>query len=168
MEFAKINELITKYFDAETSLEEEVIIQAYFKNEEVHADLKKYSPLFQHIEQEQQFVLGDDFDETLMQTITEAPKQDSDSAAPGQSRRIKLLPMVMRIAAVVVLTAGMFWMVNDRVEAEQPECVTEACAEEAYEQAREALLFLSTKLKKGTDKTKQISKTETLSSIFKH
>ena len=41
-----IKELLQKYFDGETSLAEESILQEYFAQTEVAEDLKQYKPLF--------------------------------------------------------------------------------------------------------------------------
>lgn len=168
MEFKKIDELIVKYFEADTNLEEEKLIQSYFQQESIHESHKAYKALFGGIAQNRKLSLGPSFDERVIEEIKENPKQDSDSSVPGEGRKIRIMPMILRIAAMVVLTAGLFWFVQDNIKAEEPDCVTEACAEEAYEQAKDALLFLSTKLKKGTDKTRQIQKTETLSKVFKN
>jgi len=48
MELAKIEQLLEKYWKAETSLEEEKILQAYFSSDKVAEHLIKYKPLFQY------------------------------------------------------------------------------------------------------------------------
>jgi len=46
MELAKIENLLEKYFEAETSIQEEAILQEYFAQEEVPEHLKQYKEMF--------------------------------------------------------------------------------------------------------------------------
>jgi len=48
----KVNELLERYFNAETTLEEEEYLRLYFTKQEVDSELKKYAPLFNYFSQE--------------------------------------------------------------------------------------------------------------------
>lgn len=50
----KINELLNKYFDGETSCEEERELRRFFAEEEVPEELQVYRPLFACLDQEAQ------------------------------------------------------------------------------------------------------------------
>ena len=73
----KINELLNKYFDGETSCEEERELRRFFAEEEVPEELQVYRPLFACLDQEAQKF-------RLEQSETEKKK-----TAPVQSYSLK-------------------------------------------------------------------------------
>lgn len=54
MELSKINKLLEKYLEGETSLEEEKGLKAYFSSGNVAPELKEYQVLFGYFESERQ------------------------------------------------------------------------------------------------------------------
>lgn len=52
MELVRIEELLEKYFEGETSLSEEQKLKAYFAGEQVAPHLEQYIPLFQYFSNE--------------------------------------------------------------------------------------------------------------------
>ncbi len=46
MDYKYINQLLDRYWKAETSLEEEEILRAFFSQDELPAELKPYQALF--------------------------------------------------------------------------------------------------------------------------
>ena len=104
MDYKYINQLLERYWRCETSVEEESILRAFFSQEVIPAELKRYQPLFAYAEQEtEQNVLGDDFDEKLMASI--------EQAEPVKARIITMpqrMKPLFKAAAVVaiMLTLG--------------------------------------------------------------
>ncbi|PIF01319.1 MAG: hypothetical protein CR994_01830 [Maribacter sp.] len=49
MELKKIEELLEKYLDANTSIAEEKELRSYFSQENAPAHLKQYAPMFQYL-----------------------------------------------------------------------------------------------------------------------
>lgn len=54
MELSKIEELLEKYFEAETSIEEEKLLQKYFTSNNVASHLEPYKSIFGFFENEKQ------------------------------------------------------------------------------------------------------------------
>ncbi|GGD29605.1 hypothetical protein [Flavobacterium orientale] len=50
MDWQKIEQLIDKYFEGTTSLEEEMVLKNYFSQENVADELKQFQPLFSYLQ----------------------------------------------------------------------------------------------------------------------
>ena len=76
MDYKYINQLLDRYWKAETSLEEEEILRAFFSQDELPAELKPYQALFSYeMGEAKQETLGDDFDQKMMATTAAALKR---------------------------------------------------------------------------------------------
>ena len=104
MDYKYINQLLERYWHCETSVEEESILRAFFRQEVIPAELKRYKPLFAYAGQEtEQNVLGDDFDRKLLTSI--------EKTEPVKARIItmtqRLKPLFKAAALVaIMLTLG--------------------------------------------------------------
>ena len=104
MDYKYINQLLERYWHCETSVEEESILRAFFRQEVIPAELKRYKSLFAYAGQEtEQNVLGDDFDRKLLTSI--------EKTEPVKARIITMtqrLKPLFKAAAVVaiMLTLG--------------------------------------------------------------
>jgi hypothetical protein len=142
----EIKILIEKYFEGETSLEEEAQLSTYFNSDSVREDLKTYQPLFTFFKMEKQIVLP--------------AKAQTAKVIPFDFRKIL---KISRIAAILVLMAGSFWWFNKPKVAQNDTLITavmdkndwndtEESPEIAYQKAKAALMLVSSKMKRGTDK----------------
>lgn len=146
MAYNEIKELLDKYFDGETSLEEENRLRTYFTQEDIAETLRPYQPLFQFFTAEREITLGKDFDRQLLEKIDAKPR-------PKPMIR-RLNTWVVRVAALVALAVGL-WMIYP--ETPQPEEVAAIdwskyepkTVEEAYTITRKALLRTSDELNRG-------------------
>lgn len=107
MDYKYIDQLLERYWAAETTLEEEEILRAFFSQTDIPAELEPLRPLFayEHVEK-QQDRLGSDFDERILAMIEEEGEKKVVKA-----RTITLSQRLMpffRAAAVVaiILTLG--------------------------------------------------------------
>jgi len=98
MDYKYIEQLMDRYFEAETTLKEEQILKAFFEQseEELPENLRAYRELFTSFEQDE--MLGDDFDERMLQMIEEKPQVKARTIS--MSERFRPL---MRAAAVVAI-----------------------------------------------------------------
>ncbi|HFB99837.1 MAG TPA: pyruvate ferredoxin oxidoreductase, partial [Phaeodactylibacter sp.] len=62
MDYKNISQLLEKYWEGETSLQEENTLKQYFNQENVAQELQEYQPLFQFFKEEQDLVMSDDFE----------------------------------------------------------------------------------------------------------
>lgn len=100
MDYKYIENLIERYFDCLTSIEEERILKAFFLQEEVPAQLKKYAPLFTFEAASKEDVLDDDFDQRLEQRL------EKDGDAPVKRVHIKRLTLTDRIRPLIHAAAA--------------------------------------------------------------
>ena len=103
MDYKYINQLLERYWQCETTLQEEAILRAFFSQDDVPAELQQYKALFT-IQQEKEQALGRDFDARILSMVgQQEPKQQARVVSFTQ----RLMPL-FRAAAVVaiILTIG--------------------------------------------------------------
>ena len=136
-----IEQLIEKYENAETTLQEEQQLKHYFTNETVAPHLEVYKPLFAY--------------------FLNAQNEQFTKDIPLQPKTKTTLYKWISVAAVAVLMFGMYF---SGIFASQ---LTPGQLQDddliAYNQAMDALDLLSTSFKQGTDNISAIS---TLSESF--
>jgi len=100
MDYKYIEQLIERYWACETTLQEEGILRAFFSQNDIPEELRKYQALFR-CELQKEEPLGDDFDARILEQIGETPK------AKVVTLKSRLKPL-FRAAAIVaiVLTLG--------------------------------------------------------------
>ena len=72
MDCKYIEQLLERYWQCETSLEEEAKLRSFFSQEEVPAHLLQYKDLFVYQQVQQEISLGEDFDARIL-AMVEAP-----------------------------------------------------------------------------------------------
>lgn len=103
MDYKYIEQLMERYFNCETSLQEEQILRSFFQQEEIPAELLPYRDLFRYEEEEvMEEKLGDDFDARILAMV----EQPTVKAKPIPLRT-RLYPFFKAAAAIaIVLTVG--------------------------------------------------------------
>ena len=69
MDYKYIEQLLEKYWNCETSVEEEQILRSFFRQKELPEHLLRYKSLFAYQEAEKDIKLGDDFDSRILAEI---------------------------------------------------------------------------------------------------
>lgn len=69
MDYKYIEQLLEKYWNCETSVEEEQILRSFFRQKELPEHLLRYKSLFAYQEAEKDIKLGDDFDSRILAGI---------------------------------------------------------------------------------------------------
>ncbi|MBR5747413.1 MAG: pyruvate ferredoxin oxidoreductase [Prevotella sp.] len=96
MDYKYIEQLLERYWEGETTLQEESILRAFFSQDDVPACLMKYKPLFDCGLQGE--TLGDDFDARILSCIgMEEPKARIITLAS------RLKPLFKAAAIVAIL-----------------------------------------------------------------
>lgn len=127
MELAKIENLLEKYFEAETTIREEAVLKEFFSGDKVPEHLEKYKELFNF------------FDNSSLESSKRSITLEKKSIS------IKWLS----IAAMLVLFIGIY-SVYQQNQAEKEE------ARLAYAETQKALDLISQSLNKGTDAIAQL------------
>lgn len=106
MDYKYIEQLLERYWAAETTLEEEGILRAFFSQKEIPAELEQYRALFIYeAEQTESHILGDDFDARILAMIEEEPQ--ATVKAREISLRQRFMPLFKAAAVIAIfLTIG--------------------------------------------------------------
>ncbi len=148
MDSKKLEELLQKYWDCETSLEEEKQLQEYFRTEKVPEQWKEAASLFHYFEQQKNKSVNEQFDKTIIGQLKK-PK----------GRVTNLVQTSLRIAAgVAVLVVAVFFV---REEIRKTDSVamedTYDDPQKALEETKKALLMISKGFGRAEQQAKKIN-----------
>lgn len=131
MELNKIEILIEKYFQGETSIAEEKELRSYFSSPNVAPHLEQYKAMFGY--------------------FTEAKQQEFKQEIPQQTRKQKV--MWLSIAASIVVLLGMitFFMINTNQSVTENELGSYDSPEQAFAETQKALALLSSNVNVGIE-----------------
>ena len=148
MDSEKIDELLNKYWNCETSLEEEQQLQTYFRDSSVPDSLKETANLFRYFEEQKQKSLADvSFDKEVIRKIS--PKGKATS----------LLFNSMRIAAGIIVLMVAVWLVRMEVRKTVPAEMTDTYNDPrmAFEETKKALMMISKSFSTAEEQAKKIN-----------
>jgi len=149
----RIEKLIDKYFEGETSIAEENELKVYFSSSDVAQHLKQYQPIFGYFSQakEQQFT----------QEIPLLTKS-------RDNKRNVVLWLSVAASVVVMLGVGTFMYFESNKSEQFVACTPEDNPELALEQTQKALALVSEHLNTGIESVGYINEYEnTKNKIFK-
>ena len=162
-----IDKLLEKYWEAETTLEEEAAIKAYFESGSVAEDHKEFAPLFGHFN-----FLSNQVSAMPLPNLIE----EEDTVA--KVRTLSLTKWIGRVAAIFAIVAASTVVIQNNLG--DPEPVSYAgkythiqntddpqATEEAMAITKEALAFLSKNLNKSSNTIKTNMKSMKKADIFK-
>ncbi len=169
MEANKIEILLEKYFEGETSIAEEKLLGAYFLNGEVEPSLEKYAPLFQLYAQERDIIIDAQERDVLIDAELIAPNTGIDRSAILKVNKTPgifyLNPVFLKAAIVILLISvgATVWMkysilpkdagiiASNTRKAKVITFDENDDPQQAYLKIRSALLRVSGEMKKGTE-----------------
>ncbi len=155
--------LLEKYWEGQTSLEEEKSLKAYFKSGKVDDALKPYASMFEYFEKEKSVELSTDFDDKILSQIQEDGKEVN-------AKVFSIQRILMRVAAVGLLVLASWFVFDNANQRNQVLAVEDTYEhpEEAYAEAKAALVLLSKTLNKGKKSTtRSLKKIEKAKKILK-
>ena len=140
MELDRIEKLLDKYFDAETSIAEENELKAYFSSSDVAQHLQQYKPLFGYykVSKEQQF----------------------DKQLPLLTRKRKVVWLSVAASVVVLLGVGTFAYFNNEMASQSSDLGTYDNPEVAFRETQKALNLLSGHVNTGVESVQYIQEYE--------
>ena len=104
MDYNDIEQLLERYWQCDTSAEEEARLSDFFTQEEVPAHLLRYKSLFEFQKGQQQVQVSDDFDARLMARIKAT--EPIVVKARRVSSSVRLTPL-LKAAAVIAIVVGL-------------------------------------------------------------
>lgn len=69
MDYKYIEQLLERYWECETTLEEEQILRTFFRQVELPAHMERYRSLFAYQERESKLSLSEDFDQRVLAAL---------------------------------------------------------------------------------------------------
>jgi|SRR5687768_5740159 len=135
MDSEKIDELLNKYWNCETSLEEEKQLQAYFRDAAVPDGLKETAKLFRYFDEQKKKELTDiSFDQTVKKKIS-----------PPKGKMRSMFFNTMRIAAGIAVLIVAVWLVRLEVRKGTPPEMADTYDDpnRAFEETKKALMMIS-------------------------
>ena len=104
MDYKYIEQLMERYWNAETTLEEESILRSFFRQENIPAEMEPLRALFADEASSQQ--LDDDFDARMLEMIREEEAPKTVKAREISLTR-RLMPLFKAAAVIaIILTIG--------------------------------------------------------------
>jgi len=145
-----MEELLNKYWNCETTLEEEKQLREYFAGNNIPERWNDTAALFHYFEENKKKSLNDlAFEGQVMRNIH----------APKQSKLVRLVYNTMRIAAglAVVLVAG--WFIRNEVRTTTPQAIVDTYDDPklAFEETKKALLMISKSFGTAEEQAKKIN-----------
>lgn len=150
MDSKQIENLLEKYWNCETSLEEEQQLRDYFSNEAIPESLKETATLFRYFELQKKQQLSDpSFDATVVKEI---------KGASPKGRRVHLYYNYARIAAGVAVLAAATYFIRQEVRKSYPQEVVDTYSDPklAFEETKKALMMISKGFGKAQRETEKI------------
>jgi hypothetical protein len=169
-----INKLLNKYFDGNTSLEEETILKNYFSGENIDAQFIKYKPLFNFLNNEKKIKISD----ALAHKI-EAIAIEKRPTLQVVSNNFYWLKMAASVAFLII---GSWFVtkqfktnnssqpiVNQLVKKKAKIIILDENSDPklAFAEVEKALLLVSKNFKKGADETTEsLQKVKTATKVI--
>ena len=102
MDYKYIEQLMERYWNAETSLEEESILRTFFSQKDIPAEMEHLRPLF--VDEAVGETLDDDFDARIMQAIGMEADKSLTTEHEVKAREVSLTQRLMPLFKVNKIT----------------------------------------------------------------
>lgn len=150
MDSKQIEQLLEKYWNAETSLEEEQELRVFFRSENISETLKDTAELFRYFDHQKKIQLIEpSFDVDVVGKI---------KATRPTAKVVKLYYNYARIAAGIAVVVAATYFVGQEVRKSYPAEVTDTYSDPklAFEETKKALMMLSKGFGKARHETEKI------------
>jgi hypothetical protein len=144
-----MDELLQKYWNAETSLEEEHQLREFFSREPVPENLKETASLFRYFEMQKQVGMNDvHFDKELKKKLQPAGKVVSFS-----------MVQLARIAAGLLVVVAATFFIREEIKKAYPDEPEDTYTDPkvAFEETKKALMMISKSFNKAQKQASKIN-----------
>lgn len=146
MDYNQLETLIKKYWDCETSLEEEERLREWFRTHEVPERFKEAAKLFSYFDEQKQKATGDHFDRQITKKIQASPA----------GKTIGLWQTSLRIAAGIAVVAAAIFFVRQEIQ-DKPDMAAIEDPQKAFEETKKALMMISKGFSTAEENAKKIN-----------
>jgi len=157
MEYQEIDELLNRYLEGETTLEEEILLKDYFSQPEIHPKHLEWQEMFRFFTEDHKESAPPFDTEAQLKTVIE-----SEWKKETRTRFRRVLAWAGSAAAVLLLSFGLFNYL-DKPKAPVKDTYTDSRL--AYIETKRALMQVSKAMNRNTAKLKYLSKVD---ESFKH
>jgi hypothetical protein len=151
MDSNKLNELLARYWECETSLEEEQQLREYFRGKDIPDEWKETAGLFRYFEENKKKSVTDiSFDAGVMAKI---------NAPSKKGKAVRLFYNSMRIAAGLSVVIVATWFIRNEVRKSTPQEVVDTYDDPklAFEETKKALMMISKSFGTAEEQAKKIN-----------
>ena len=150
MDSKNMEDLLKKYWDCETTLEEEKQLREYFGGNNIPDRWKDTAALFRYFEETKKKSLNDlAFEGQVIHKIH----------APKKSRLVRLVYNTMRIAAGLAVVLAATWFIRNEIREATPQAVVDTYDDPklAFEETKKALLMISKSFGTAEEQARKIN-----------
>ncbi len=148
MNSQEIENILEKYFNGDTTPDEEKKLKTFFSGNKMPSHFKSLKSYFNYFAEEEKTILSDDFDNKIINSI-----QESEIRSTKSKRKIYLY-IASGIAACILIVIGIFAGFN-RITKEIKD--TYKNPEVAYRETKKALIYFSAKFNSGLEAAEPIT-----------
>ncbi len=152
MDYKNIEALLEKYWNAETSLEEEQRLHEFFRGSDVPEHLKEAAELFRYFGEEKNKSIADpSFDKAVTKQLSQRHG--------GKVIEMKNWFQVARVAAGILVIVAAIFLIGQEVRKSSPDKMIddESDPQLAFEETKKALLMISKGFHKAEKEASQIN-----------
>ena len=149
MDSKRIEELLARYWECETSLEEEQQLHQYFQQKDIPEQWKETAALFKYFQQQKKKSITDvSFDDQVLASVPKA-----------KGKTISFFYITMRIAAGVAVLMVAIWFIRKEVRSTNPPETIDTYEDPklAFEETKKALMMISKSFGKAEEQAKKIN-----------
>jgi hypothetical protein len=150
MDSKKIEELLNKYWNCESSLEEEQQLREYFRNQDIPQQWSETASLFRYFDAHKKKELNDiSFERSVIEKVQAKKKGKIHS----------LVFNTMRIAAGITVLMVAIWFVREEVRKSDPQEIVDTYDDPklAFEETKKALKMISRSFGTAETQAKKIN-----------
>ncbi len=147
MDSKQIDELLNKYWNCETSLEEEQQLKAYFRGKEIPEQHRDTAALFRYFDEHKKKGINDtSFEHDVLQKVK------------PRGKMVKLLYNSMRIAAGIAVLVVATYLVRNEIRKSSPQEIVDTYDDPklAFEETKKALMMISKSFGSAENKARKI------------
>lgn len=150
MDFNNMEELLKKYWNCETTLEEEKQLREFFAGNNIPDQWKETAAMFRYFDEVKKKSLNDlAFDGQVLRSI--------NTTKEGRIKR--LVYNTMRIAAGLAVVIAATWFIRTEIRSSMPQEVVDTYDDPkmAFEETKKALLMISKSFGTAEEQTRKIN-----------